>query len=151
MPLLLVPPEQQKIVSFIARGLNKLAPPGITTVKVCGQQIGEDIPVWIEEIQLGFAPPVPPISPTASALAAPPIELSSQTQQINRVMPHSQKSEDDPVRCPRCTSTQIGVNKKGFSGGKAIAGAVLLGLLGLAGGFIGAGKMRLTCLKCGFQ
>ncbi|MBD2025269.1 hypothetical protein [Leptolyngbya sp. FACHB-711] len=145
------PPEQQKIVSFIARGLNKLAPQGITTVKVCGQQIGEDIPAWIEEIQLGFAPPVPPISPPASASAAPPFESSSQPQQINRDMPHSQKSEDDPVRCPHCTSTQIGANKKGFSGGKAIAGAVLLGPLGLATGLWGARKVQLTCLKCGFQ
>ena len=56
---------------------------------------------------------------------------------------------DAPVRCPKCRSTQITANKKGFGLGKAAVGGVLLGPLGLLGGVIGGNKIRITCLKCG--
>lgn len=53
------------------------------------------------------------------------------------------------VRCPRCKSNQITANKKGFGLGKAAAGGILLGPLGLLGGFLGSNKIMITCLKCG--
>ncbi len=49
---------------------------------------------------------------------------------------------DDTVRCPRCSSSQVSANRRGFSPGKALIG-------GIVGGFIGAGKVKITCLKCG--
>jgi hypothetical protein len=55
------------------------------------------------------------------------------------------------IHCPKCNSTQITANKKGFSGGKAVAGAVLLGGIGLLAGTAGSNKIIITCLKCGFQ
>ena len=58
-------------------------------------------------------------------------------------------NDDEPIRCPRCNSTQITANKKGFGLGKSIAGGVLLGPVGLLGGFLGSGKVKITCLKCG--
>lgn len=60
-------------------------------------------------------------------------------------------AEKDVVRCPRCSSTQITGFKKGFGLGKAVGGGVLLGPLGLLGGFIGSKKVVITCLKCGHQ
>lgn len=39
--------------------------------------------------------------------------------------------------------------KSGFSGGKALAGAVLTGGIGLLAGTIGSKDVYLTCLKCG--
>jgi DNA-directed RNA polymerase subunit RPC12/RpoP len=53
------------------------------------------------------------------------------------------------IRCPRCGSTQITANKKGFSGKKAVAGAVLTGGIGLLAGTIGSKKVIITCLSCG--
>lgn len=57
----------------------------------------------------------------------------------------------DEVRCPKCGSNQLTANKKGFSGGKAVAGAVLTGGIGLLAGTIGSNKINITCLSCGKQ
>lgn len=58
-------------------------------------------------------------------------------------------NENGEVCCPKCRSTQIVANKKGFGLGKAAAGGLLLGPVGLLGGLIGSGKIVVTCLKCG--
>lgn len=57
---------------------------------------------------------------------------------------------ENQVKCPRCQSTQVSANKKGFSGTKAVTGAVLTGGLGLLAGTIGGNKIKITCLKCGY-
>ena len=59
--------------------------------------------------------------------------------------------EESPLRCPRCRSTYITANKKGFGLGKALVGGVLTGGVGLLAGFIGSGKVKCTCLKCGHE
>lgn len=53
------------------------------------------------------------------------------------------------IKCPKCGSTQLSANKKGFSTGKALTGAVLTGGAGLLAGGIGANKILITCLSCG--
>ena len=53
------------------------------------------------------------------------------------------------VCCPLCGSSRIQAGRKGYGVGKAAAGALLLGPLGLLGGFIGSSKVKVTCLKCG--
>jgi tellurium resistance protein TerD len=57
----------------------------------------------------------------------------------------------DSVTCPRCGSTQITAQKKGFGGGCACCGALLVGPLGLLCGLKGANQIIVTCLKCGHQ
>lgn len=58
----------------------------------------------------------------------------------------------EPVaRCPRCGSTSLSASKKGFGFGKALAGAVLVGGVGLLAGGIGANKTVVTCLNCGYE
>ena len=58
---------------------------------------------------------------------------------------------DEPIKCPKCNSTQIHVDKRGFKTGRAIAGGLLTGniLVAAAAGGIGHDKIELTCLKCG--
>lgn len=58
---------------------------------------------------------------------------------------------EDQIKCPKCGSTQIHADKKGFSTGKAVAGVVLAGGIGLAAGAIGKDQIVITCLKCGNQ
>ena len=55
------------------------------------------------------------------------------------------------VYCPKCYSTSLSANKKGFGIGKAVVGASLIGGFGLVAGNIGAQKVMVTCLKCGHQ
>lgn len=61
------------------------------------------------------------------------------------------ESPTEAIKCPECGSTQIMGDKKGYSGGKAIGGAVLLGPLGLLAGLHGSKKVTVTCLNCGKQ
>lgn len=55
------------------------------------------------------------------------------------------------IHCPKCNSTQLHSEKKGFSGKKAVAGAVLTGGVGLLAGTIGSNKIIITCLACGHK
>ena len=54
-------------------------------------------------------------------------------------------------RCPKCRSTSITVNKKGFGVGKALVGGALTGGIGLLAGGVGANKIQCTCLACGHK
>ncbi len=53
--------------------------------------------------------------------------------------------------CPKCGSTSLSANRKGFGIGKAVIGASLVGGVGLAAGNIHAKKVIVTCLNCGHQ
>lgn len=53
--------------------------------------------------------------------------------------------------CPKCGSTSLSANKKGFSLGKAAVGAFVAGPIGLVGGTMGANKVEVTCLNCGYK
>ncbi|RGN37402.1 hypothetical protein [Bacteroides oleiciplenus] len=61
------------------------------------------------------------------------------------------EEQEDKLYCPYCGSSQLTANKKGFGAGKAVAGAVLTGGVGLLAGFIGSGDVKITCLNCGCQ
>lgn len=53
------------------------------------------------------------------------------------------------LACPKCGSTQLTANKKGFGLGKALIGGAKFGGVGLLAGFLGNNKIRITCLNCG--
>lgn len=60
-----------------------------------------------------------------------------------------------PNTCPMCKNAAqwklVGNPKQGFSVGKAAAGAVLLGPIGVAGGALGKKKQSFACGSCGFN
>ncbi|MDO4271539.1 MAG: hypothetical protein Q4C83_00955 [Candidatus Saccharibacteria bacterium] len=57
------------------------------------------------------------------------------------------------AKCPKCGSVNVailGENKKGFSAGKAVGGAILTGGIGLLAGFAGKKKgYDMLCNDCG--
>lgn len=53
--------------------------------------------------------------------------------------------------CPKCGSTSLSANKKGFGIGKAVVGALVTGPIGLVAGNAGAKKVWVTCLNCGHR
>ena len=55
--------------------------------------------------------------------------------------------------CPKCALgylRSIGEKTGGFSGGKALVGAVLVGPVGLAAGALGKKKKIYQCNRCGY-
>ena len=63
--------------------------------------------------------------------------------------------ESAPSRCPMCGEQTgwkyIETTRKGYSVGKAVIGAFLIGPVGLAAGAIGKKKSTYACAKCGFK
>lgn len=55
----------------------------------------------------------------------------------------------EKIICPKCKSSMIEYNKKGFGAGKAVLGGLAVGGIGLFAGFIGRNKIKATCLACG--
>ncbi len=51
-------------------------------------------------------------------------------------------------KCPHCGSNNIRITPKGFSLGKATAGAVIAGPLGIAGGLHGRKDLEVKCSSC---
>lgn len=60
-----------------------------------------------------------------------------------------------PFKCPMCGEQVkwklVDTQNKGFSVGKAAAGAFLLGPVGLVGGALGKKRHTYCCGNCGFQ
>lgn len=64
---------------------------------------------------------------------------------------------DSMIKCPKCGSTSITANKKGYGVVKGGLGALLLGgatlglgtVVGLGAGNIGKNKVICTCINCG--
>ena len=69
--------------------------------------------------------------------------MNQQPQQV------LQPQQEEYLCCPRCGSRELHAEHKGFSGGKALAGALITGGIGLLAGTIGSRDTQITCLKCG--
>jgi tellurium resistance protein TerD len=83
----------------------------------------------------------------------PPPSYGTQTNPFPRPNPpNTQTNYNDTQQpglvCPNCQSNRITAGKKGFGFGKAIVGGILLGPIGLLGGFIGSKKMEFACMNC---
>jgi len=62
-----------------------------------------------------------------------------------------QLKKDGTAYCPKCYSTSLSADKKGFGVGKAVIGAAITGPIGLVAGNIGSKKIRVTCINCGHK
>lgn len=76
-------------------------------------------------------------------------ETRKRTEQQQQQLELQRQQYEDMMKCPRCGSTSLSGNKKGYGIGKGIIGASILGPFGLVAGNIGSGKVLVTCMKCG--
>ena len=105
-----------------------------------------------EDIRRQAAAP-PPEPPRQAAPPPPPPVYESRRAQQRRVAEErkQQAAQDGVACCPRCGSTSLSINKKGFGGGKATAGMLTFGLGGAVAGTYGMNRMKITCLNCGYK
>lgn len=74
----------------------------------------------------------------------------------SRVAPYEQTNhqsvqDNNVARCPKCGSTSLTANKKGFSLAKGALGVATIGAYGVVAAGHGKNKVIVTCLKCGHQ
>jgi len=98
-----------------------------------------ECPTCKETIEVPTRTRLPKIEPPA--LKPPPLP-PPVLEVLPPVTPTKMHDPDEPVRCPKCGSSQVTANKKGFGLGKAAVGGLLLGP-------VGGSKIKITCLKCG--
>lgn len=78
--------------------------------------------------------------------------LQQEQLYINtQLLEHEKIKEAQKAHCPKCGSTSLTGNKKGFGIGKAVLGAGVLGPFGLVAGNINAKKVIVTCMNCGHK
>lgn len=58
---------------------------------------------------------------------------------------------DERIRCPKCGSMELSIQKEGFQAGPACCGAILAGPLGLLCGAKDSNKLNRHCLHCGHK
>lgn len=75
----------------------------------------------------------------------------AQLLQQKKMLEEQKRQYDAQAKCPKCGSSSLSGGKQGFGVGKAVAGAVFLGGVGLLAGGIGANKTVVTCLNCGYK
>jgi hypothetical protein len=60
--------------------------------------------------------------------------------------------DNDELNCPKCRSRHVHAERRGFNMKRGLAlGLTIAPGVGLVTGFIGANKIWLTCLKCGYR
>ena len=72
--------------------------------------------------------------------------INNNRQVNNSQLPY--ENQQSGVTCPYCHSTRVTAGKKGFGVGKALVGSLLLGPVGLLGGFIGSKNVEFLCISC---
>jgi len=73
--------------------------------------------------------------------------LGTQKQQLKI----EKKQFKAMAKCPRCGSTSLSGNKKGFGLIKGAIGVAVAGPIGVLAAGIGKNKVKVTCMKCGKQ
>lgn len=79
------------------------------------------------------------------------IEYSMNSKRAERKAKIAELDASGQVYCPRCLSTSVTANQKGFGFVRGALGASVGLDVGLIAGGIGSKKVICTCLKCGYK
>lgn len=94
-------------------------------------------------------------SNTSSTIKNVNLVVDTESLELRKLEKERLQAEKDHytsmARCPKCGSTSLSGDRKGYGVGKAVVGVALLGGAGLLAGEIGANKTVVTCLKCGHK
>lgn len=82
-------------------------------------------------------------------VSAPVIVPVANNVDATEIADEKAKNADEKLYCPKCGSSQLVANKRGFAVGRAIVCGLFTYGVGLLAGFAGSNKVRITCLKCG--
>lgn len=99
-----------------------------------------------------YQPPQPAYSQQSApsyTQSTPAYSQQSYSQPQQTYGQGSQTYGGETITCTRCSSTNVRTGEKGFGLGKAAVGGLILGPVGLLGGFIGKNKLKFTCNSCG--
>jgi hypothetical protein len=132
--------SQIAIVDGTKKLLTLINPSDINKVKIYFKQSGDDFPKWDDEFEL--------------RQTTLPTKETPQSPVVHQPQPQLSRSVnyETQIRCPKCGSTQIMANKKGFDVGKAIVGSLVTPLVvGAVAGLWGSNDIRLNCLNCGHR
>jgi hypothetical protein len=113
------------------------------------ENIVESKPITLKEKRAQFQPRAREANPKAFGNFMTADEKTQHKKDFAKRK--AELDKQDIIYCPKCLSTQLSTNQKGFSAGNAIAGGLLLGPLGLIAGTAGSKRVRITCLKCGHK
>ena len=88
------------------------------------------------------------------------LKMQQQQMQIQQQQLQIQQQQyNSMLKCPKCGSTSISGNKKGYGVVKGGLGALALGavtggvgaVVGLGAGNLGSKKITCTCMNCGYK
>ncbi|MEG2654915.1 MAG: hypothetical protein RSA29_04440 [Clostridium sp.] len=79
------------------------------------------------------------------------LRKAGRTVPPSKQVSHKTNYDSNEARCPKCGSTSITANKKGFSLAKGALGVATVGAYGVLAAGHGKNKVLVTCLKCGHQ
>ena len=78
-------------------------------------------------------------------------ETQRQTEHQDRQSLRDQRQYNLMAKCPRCGSTSLANSTNDYNVGAGFWGAALFGPLGLLCGGNTSGKVKITCMKCGYK
>lgn len=135
-------PHQPSAVEFLRSYMAQLRSPHVASIQVYARQPNQQFPAWTQQT------PVHLPQQAAPQAAPAPVQQSVQ-QSINIHIEQPRQAQNEGPRCPDCGTTAVHVEKQGFGYGKALAGALIAGPVGLLAGGINKDKIHMKCLVCG--
>lgn len=70
---------------------------------------------------------------------------------MSKAQKKAELKKSGQVYCPKCLSTSVSANQKGFGLVRGALGAMVGLDVGMIAGSVGSKKIICTCLKCGYQ